>query len=205
MSIFSVALTILGLAVFETVSSVDNAIINAEVLSGMGARARRWFLVWGILFAVFVVRGLLPWLIVWLALPGSGAHRGLRRRVFQRSPRARSGGGGGPDPPDGRRRVPRAPVSPLAVPGTQGVRPGRRALLRVPGGLVLRRRRGLPGPHRLVLAEGREHGRLLRGHRLHAVLHHPRLQGKRGGAGEETPVRAVSRTSARSCTSRSST
>jgi hypothetical protein len=66
------ALTILGLAVFETVSSVDNAIINAEVLSGMGARARRWFLVWGILFAVFVVRGLLPWLIVWLALPGEG-------------------------------------------------------------------------------------------------------------------------------------
>ena len=72
MSIFGIALTILGLAVFETVSSVDNAIINAEVLSGMGARARRWFLVWGILFAVFVVRGLLPWLIVWLALPGLG-------------------------------------------------------------------------------------------------------------------------------------
>ena len=72
MSFFAVALTILGLAVFETVSSADNAIINAEVLSGMGARARRWFLLWGILFAVFVVRGLLPWLIVWLALPGLG-------------------------------------------------------------------------------------------------------------------------------------
>lgn len=72
MIILGMALTILGLAVFETVSSVDNAIINAEVLSGMGARARRWFLVWGILFAVFIVRGLLPWLIVWLALPGLG-------------------------------------------------------------------------------------------------------------------------------------
>jgi len=72
MSLFGIALTILGLAVFETVSSVDNAIINAEVLSGMGARARRWFLVWGMLFAVFIVRGLLPWLIVWLALPGQG-------------------------------------------------------------------------------------------------------------------------------------
>jgi hypothetical protein len=72
MPIFGIALTILGLAVFETVSSVDNAIINAEVLSGMGARARRWFLVWGMLFAVFIVRGLLPWLIVWLALPGQG-------------------------------------------------------------------------------------------------------------------------------------
>ena len=72
MSIVGIGLTILGLAVFETVSSVDNAIINAEVLSGMGARARRWFLLWGMLFAVFIVRGLLPWLIVWLALPQEG-------------------------------------------------------------------------------------------------------------------------------------
>lgn len=72
MSLLAVLLTVLGLAVFETVSSVDNAIINAEVLSGMGARARRWFLLWGMLFAVFVVRGLLPWLIVWLALPQEG-------------------------------------------------------------------------------------------------------------------------------------
>jgi len=72
MGIFGFVLTILGLAVFESVSSVDNAIINAEVLSGMGAKARRWFLVWGMLFAVFIVRGLLPWLIVWLALPGEG-------------------------------------------------------------------------------------------------------------------------------------
>jgi hypothetical protein len=72
MQVMGIVLTILGLAVFETVSSVDNAIINAEVLSGMGARARRWFLVWGMLFAVFVVRGLLPWLIVWLALPQEG-------------------------------------------------------------------------------------------------------------------------------------
>ena len=36
-------LTILGLALFETVSSIDNAIINAEVLSTMGKKARRWF------------------------------------------------------------------------------------------------------------------------------------------------------------------
>jgi uncharacterized protein len=72
MSLFAILLTIIGLSVFETVSSVDNAIINAGVLSGMGARARRWFLVWGLLFAVFIVRGLLPWLIVWLALPDQG-------------------------------------------------------------------------------------------------------------------------------------
>jgi hypothetical protein len=72
MSIVGILLAILGLGVFEAVSSVDNAIINAQVLSTMGARARRWFLVWGILFAVFVVRGLLPWAIVWLALPSEG-------------------------------------------------------------------------------------------------------------------------------------
>ena len=72
MDIFSLVLIILGLCLFETISSIDNAIINAEVLSTMGQRARRWFLVWGMLFAVFVVRGLLPWLIVWLATPGLG-------------------------------------------------------------------------------------------------------------------------------------
>lgn len=64
--------TILGLSVFEIVSSIDNAVINAEVLSTMGERARKWFLRWGILFAVFVVRGTLPWLIVMLASPSLG-------------------------------------------------------------------------------------------------------------------------------------
>ena len=63
-------LTILGLALFETVSSIDNAIINAEVLGTMTAKGRRWFLFWGLLIAVFLVRGILPWLIVWLATPG---------------------------------------------------------------------------------------------------------------------------------------
>lgn len=70
--IFSIILTVAGLCLFETVSSIDNAIINAEVLSGMGQKARRWFLTWGIFFAVFVVRGFLPWLIVWVATPGLG-------------------------------------------------------------------------------------------------------------------------------------
>ncbi len=64
--------TILGLILFETVSSIDNAIINAEVLGTMGAKARKWFLTWGIFLAVFVVRGLLPWLIIWFATPGIG-------------------------------------------------------------------------------------------------------------------------------------
>ncbi|MEK7574978.1 MAG: DUF475 domain-containing protein [Patescibacteria group bacterium] len=65
----SAILTILGLVLFEVVNSVDNAVINAEVLAKMGEKARRWFLFWGILFAVFLVRGLLPWLIIWLTSP----------------------------------------------------------------------------------------------------------------------------------------
>jgi hypothetical protein len=67
-----IALTITGLTVFEIVSSVDNAIINADVLATMGEKARRWFLLWGLIFAVFVVRGLLPWLIVWATTPSLG-------------------------------------------------------------------------------------------------------------------------------------
>jgi hypothetical protein len=65
-------ITVIGLSLFETVSSVDNAIINAEVLSTMSKRARNWFLLWGLIIAVFVVRGLLPWLIVWAFNPSLG-------------------------------------------------------------------------------------------------------------------------------------
>ena len=70
--IFSSLITILGLSLFEAISSVDNAVINAEVLSTMGQKARKWFLLWGMLLAVFVVRGLLPWLIVWAFNPSLG-------------------------------------------------------------------------------------------------------------------------------------
>jgi uncharacterized protein len=72
MSIFSLIITVAGLCLFEIVSSIDNAIVNAEVLSTMSQRARRWFLTWGLLVAVFAIRGLLPWLIVWIATPGIG-------------------------------------------------------------------------------------------------------------------------------------
>lgn len=65
-------LIVVGLCLFETISSIDNAIINAEVLSTMSQKARRWFLLWGILFAVFLVRGLLPWLIIWASTPQLG-------------------------------------------------------------------------------------------------------------------------------------
>jgi len=63
--IFSALITIIGLSLFETISSIDNAIINAEVLSTMSKRAKMWFLTWGMLVAVFVVRGLLPFIIIW--------------------------------------------------------------------------------------------------------------------------------------------
>jgi uncharacterized protein len=72
MNIFSALLIILGLIIFEVISSIDNAIINAEVLSTVGEKMKKWFLLWGLLFAVFLVRGLLPWLIIWLTMPALG-------------------------------------------------------------------------------------------------------------------------------------
>jgi len=72
MDIMLILLTILGLVIFEIISSIDNAIINAEVLSTMKAKARKWFLLWGLLIAVFLVRGLLPLGIVWATAPELG-------------------------------------------------------------------------------------------------------------------------------------
>ncbi len=72
MDIVSIILIVAGLCLFEVISSIDNAIINAEVLSTMKEKARRWFLVWGIFFAVFVVRGALPLVIVWATNPYLG-------------------------------------------------------------------------------------------------------------------------------------
>ena len=66
MDILSIILIVLGLILFETVSSIDNAIINAQVLSTMKEWARRWFLLWGLIIGVFLVRGILPFIIVWV-------------------------------------------------------------------------------------------------------------------------------------------
>ena len=60
---------ILGLVVFEVISSIDNAIVNAHVLKNLPQKQRKFFLFWGMLVAVFLVRGLLPFLIVWLVNP----------------------------------------------------------------------------------------------------------------------------------------
>jgi uncharacterized protein len=86
MSLFSIVVIVLGLCLFEIISSIDNAIINAEVLSTMQAKARRWFLLWGMIIAVFIIRGLLPWLIVWLATPGLGPIEALTA-TFSSDPR----------------------------------------------------------------------------------------------------------------------
>lgn len=66
MNILHILIVVFGLCVFEVISSVDNAIVNAHVLSTMPEKYRKWFLVWGLLFAVFIVRGVLPFLIVWM-------------------------------------------------------------------------------------------------------------------------------------------
>lgn len=72
MDFFFILLTILGLSLFEIITSIDNAIINAEVLSTTSEKAKKWFVSWGILIAVFLMRGLLPLLIVWATIPHLG-------------------------------------------------------------------------------------------------------------------------------------
>ncbi len=65
----NIVVVVLGLCLFEIISSVDNAVVNASILKTLSEKYRRLFLVWGLLFAVFVVRGILPFLIVWMANP----------------------------------------------------------------------------------------------------------------------------------------
>jgi len=69
MAIIEALVVIFGLCLFEIISSVDNAIINAHVLKTLPEKFRKFFLFWGLLLAVFLVRGILPFLIVWLANP----------------------------------------------------------------------------------------------------------------------------------------
>ncbi|HJK05287.1 MAG TPA: DUF475 domain-containing protein, partial [Methanocorpusculum sp.] len=72
MELLYAIVVIIGLFIFESIASIDNAIINADILATMKEKARRWFLVWGILLSVFLVRGVLPWLILWAANPSLG-------------------------------------------------------------------------------------------------------------------------------------
>jgi hypothetical protein len=69
MDIIQIVIVVFGLALFEVISSVDNAIINAHVIKTLPEKFRKFFLTWGLFIAVFLVRGVLPFLIVWLANP----------------------------------------------------------------------------------------------------------------------------------------
>lgn len=69
MGIIEISIVIFGLCLFEVISSIDNAVINAHVLKTLPERFRKFFLFWGLLIAVFAVRGVLPFIIVWLANP----------------------------------------------------------------------------------------------------------------------------------------
>lgn len=85
MSFLFIVLTILGLSLFEIITSIDNAIINAEVLGTMSQKARKWFLTWGIFIAVFLMRGLLPFLILYVAAPELGV-MGTLTAAFSNDP-----------------------------------------------------------------------------------------------------------------------
>ena len=65
--IWTTAITIFGLILFEVISSVDNAIVNAHVLKTLPEKYRKFFLTWGLLLAVFVIRGGLPFVLVGVA------------------------------------------------------------------------------------------------------------------------------------------
>ncbi|MBI4010045.1 MAG: DUF475 domain-containing protein [Candidatus Aenigmarchaeota archaeon] len=69
MTFIEALLIIFGLTLFEIVNSIDNAIINAHVLRTMSQKWRKMFLYVGIITSVFLVRLILPLLIVWLVIP----------------------------------------------------------------------------------------------------------------------------------------
>ena len=83
--IFTFITIIVGLCLFEIISSVDNAVVNAHILKTMPEKYRKIFLFWGLLFAVFVVRGILPFIIVWIANPDLGIFQ-VVTATFSNSP-----------------------------------------------------------------------------------------------------------------------
>lgn len=85
MDISEIIIIVLGLVLFEVISSVDNAVVNADVLSTMSEKARRWFLLYGIIIAVFIVRGLLPLAIVYFTNTGLGLY-GAFTATFSSNP-----------------------------------------------------------------------------------------------------------------------
>ena len=68
-SLLELVAVILGLLVFEVINSLDNAVVNAHMLGTMSLLWRRRFLIFGIISSVFLVRFLLPLLILWISVP----------------------------------------------------------------------------------------------------------------------------------------
>lgn len=103
MPINEIVIIILGLILFETISSIDNAVVNADILATMSPKWRRWFLVYGIIFAVFIVRGLMPLAIVYLSTPGLSlvqaftatfsSNTGVKEIIEKQTPILLAGGG----------------------------------------------------------------------------------------------------------------
>ena len=73
MSLVESIVIVIGLIVFEVVNSVDNAIVNASVLQTMSMLWRKRFLLIGIVTSVFLVRFILPLVIVWISVPNISA------------------------------------------------------------------------------------------------------------------------------------
>lgn len=72
MAILETIVVLIGLIVFEVVNSLDNAIVNAHILRKMDKVWRRRFITIGIFTSVFLVRFMVPFAILWIALPGVG-------------------------------------------------------------------------------------------------------------------------------------
>lgn len=63
-----IVLIVFWLIIFEVICSIDNAVINAQVLWTMkNEKAKNFFLTWWMFFAIFFVRWVLPFLIVFIA------------------------------------------------------------------------------------------------------------------------------------------
>jgi hypothetical protein len=86
--ILNIITVVFGLCIFEIISSVDNAVVNAHILKNLPEKYRKIFLLWGLLFAVFVVRGLLPFFIVWMANPDLGITQ-VVTATFSNSPQVK--------------------------------------------------------------------------------------------------------------------
>jgi len=50
--IFKFLIIVIGLAIFEVITSIDNAIVNAHILKTVPEKFRKFFLLWGLLIAV---------------------------------------------------------------------------------------------------------------------------------------------------------